>query len=394
MSEEKQETPPSAVKPVMPPSAPEPTKEALSPDKSGKSGARIGSLAVLLVIVLSLVWYLAADRYTPYTSQARVDGFVVGVAPKVAGIVTEVWVRENNELVEAGQKLFQIDPSQYEIALAKVQSDLETAERQVEASDAAIDAAQANLLAAKANFIKAEKDQNRLRSLREDDAGTISLRRLEVSEASLEQARAGVSAAEAGVRQAIEQMGGEDQSKNSTLKTARSAVDKAQRDLENTTVRAASNGVVTDLRAEVGQFANTGAPVMTLVALSNVWINASFTENNLGHIRAQTPVEVIFDVLPGRVFEGRIQSIGLGVEAGNTTAPGSLPTVSNNRDWLRQSQRFPVMITFDLTQDEALRDSLRIGGQVSVMAYSQESRLLKTLGEWYIRLQSWLSYAY
>ncbi|MFT5826148.1 MAG: multidrug resistance efflux pump [Yoonia sp.] len=394
MSEEKQETPPSAVKPVMPPSAPEPAKEALSPDKSGKSGARIGSLAVLLVIVLSLVWYLAADRYTPYTSQARVDGFVVGVAPKVAGIVTEVWVRENNELVEAGQKLFQIDPSQYEIALAKVQSDLETAERQVEASDAAIDAAQANLLAAKANFIKAEKDQNRLRSLREDDAGTISLRRLEVSEASLEQARAGVSAAEAGVRQAIEQMGGEDQSKNSTLKTARSAVDKAQRDLENTTVRAASNGVVTDLRAEVGQFANTGAPVMTLVALSNVWINASFTENNLGHIRAQTPVEVIFDVLPGRVFEGRIQSIGLGVEAGNTTAPGSLPTVSNNRDWLRQSQRFPVMITFDLTQDEALRDSLRIGGQVSVMAYSQESRLLKTLGEWYIRLQSWLSYAY
>lgn len=394
MSEEKQETPPSAVKPVMPPSAPEPTKEALSPDKSGKSGARIGSLAVLLVIVLSLVWYLAADRYTPYTSQARVDGFVVGVAPKVAGIVTEVWVRENNELVEAGQKLFQIDPSQYEIALAKVQSDLETAERQVEASDAVIDAAQANLLAAKANFIKAEKDQNRLRSLREDDAGTISLRRLEVSEASLEQARAGVSAAEAGVRQAIEQMGGEDQSKNSTLKTARSAVDKAQRDLENTTVRAASNGVVTDLRAEVGQFANTGAPVMTLVALSNVWINASFTENNLGHIRAQTPVEVIFDVLPGRVFEGRIQSIGLGVEAGNTTAPGSLPTVSNNRDWLRQSQRFPVMITFDLTQDEALRDSLRIGGQVSVMAYSQESRLLKTLGEWYIRLQSWLSYAY
>jgi multidrug resistance efflux pump len=394
MSEEKQETPPSAVKPVMPPSAPEPTKEALSPDKSGKSGARIGSLAVLLVIVLSLVWYLAADHYTPYTSQARVDGFVVGVAPKVAGIVTEVWVRENNELVEAGQKLFQIDPSQYEIALAKVQSDLETAERQVEASDAVIDAAQANLLAAKANFIKAEKDQNRLRSLREDDAGTISLRRLEVSEASLEQARAGVSAAEAGVRQAIEQMGGEDQSKNSTLKTARSAVDKAQRDLENTTVRAASNGVVTDLRAEVGQFANTGAPVMTLVALSNVWINASFTENNLGHIRAQTPVEVIFDVLPGRVFEGRIQSIGLGVEAGNTTAPGSLPTVSNNRDWLRQSQRFPVMITFDLTQDEALRDSLRIGGQVSVMAYSQESRLLKTLGEWYIRLQSWLSYAY
>jgi multidrug resistance efflux pump len=389
MSKKKQETPEAT------PEAKPPAEEASpAPAKPAKKSVKLGGLLVLLVIVLSLVWYLAADRYTPYTSQARVDGYVVGVAPKVAGVVTEVWVRDNNEQVEEGQKLFQIDPSQYEIALAKAQSDLETSERQVEASDAAIDAARANLLSAQANQVKAEKDLNRLKRLREDDEGTISLRRLEVSEASLEQAKAGVAAAEAGVRQAVEQMGDEDESKNSTLRTARSAVAQATRDLENTTVRASTSGVMTDLRAEVGQFANTGAPVMTLVALSNVWINASLTENNLGHIEPGTPVEIIFDVFPGRVFEGEIQSIGLGIDAGNGAAPGSLPAISNNRDWLRQSQRFPVIISFDLAQDEALRGGLRIGGQVSVMAYSEESGLLKTIGECFVRLQSWLSYAY
>lgn len=365
-----------------------------APAKAAKKSVRLGGGLLVLVIVLTLAWYLAADRYTPYTSQARVDGYVVGVSPKVAGLVTEVWVRENNEFVERGQKLFQIDTSQYEIALDKAQSDLETAQRQVDASDAAIDAAKANLLASKANLVKAEKDYNRLKRLRENDEGTISLRRVEMSKASLEQAKAGVAGAEAGVRQAIEQMGGEDDAKNSTLKTARSAVDQAKLNLENTTVCASTSGVVTDLRAEAGQFAGTGTSVMTLIGVGNVWINAAFTENNLGHIKETTPVEIIFDVLPGQVYVGEIQSVGLGVNAGNTVAPGTLPSVSNSRDWLRQSQRFPVIVTFDVSQDERLRDALRIGGQVSVMAYSEDSGFLKAMGKVYVRLQSWLSYAY
>jgi multidrug resistance efflux pump len=172
--------------------------------KATKHSVQIGSLIVLLLIVGSLVWYLFADRYTPYTSQARVDGYVVGVAPKVAGLVTEVWV-QNNTQVEAGQQLFQIDPSQYTIALDKAKSGLETTQRQVDAGGAAVRSARANLLSAQANQVKAQKDTTRLEALRKSDEGTISLRRLEISRATLEQAKAGVTAAEAAIEQAIEQ---------------------------------------------------------------------------------------------------------------------------------------------------------------------------------------------
>jgi multidrug resistance efflux pump len=153
--------------------------------------------------------------------------------------------------------------------------------------------------------------------------------------------------------------------------------------------------VITDLRADVGQYANAGAPVMTLIAIHDVWVDAQLTENNLAHLRVGSPVELVLDAAPGRVYEGRIRSIGLGVSSGQAPPPaGQLPTIQNNRDWLRQAQRFPVIIEFQPGQAEELRDYVRIGGQVDVMAFSDESAILRLLGKAFIRLMSWLSYAY
>ena len=352
-----------------------------------------GTLGIGLVILLSLAWYLLADRFTPYTTQARVQGYVVGVAPKVAGVVTQVWVRNNQE-VEAGQRLFEIDPSQYQINLQKAESDLESARRQVDAGSAGVESARANLRAALANELKAEQDYTRLERLHREDPGTISVRRLEVSRASLDQARASVAAREADIQRAIEQKGGDDDTNNAILKSAQSAVEKAKLDLDNTVVKASSRGVITDLRADVGVYAGTGSPVMTLVAIRDVWINAEFTENNLGHLRPGTKVEILLDALPGEVLQGEVRSIGLGVSEGQAPPPGTLPTVDNDRDWLRQAQRFTVVIGFDVDQHESLRRQLRIGGQASVIAHSEDHAILNLLGKAYIRLMSWLSYAY
>ncbi len=365
----------------------------VEPSPKAKAVANRGSIVVLGLIVSSLVWYLLADRFTPYTTQARVQGYVVGVAPKVAGVLTNVWIK-NNQIVEDGQQLFEIDPSQYRIAVEKARSDLETARRQVDAGSSAVEAARAGLLAAKANADKAEKDAMRLERLREEDPGTISLRRLEISQASLEQARAGVRKAEADIQRAIEQKGGDDDKNNAILKAAMSAVEKAELDLSNTVVRASSRGLITDLRAEIGQFSGTGSPVLTLISLQDFWINAEFTENNLGNLRDGSRVEILFDSLPGQVFRGKVRSIGRGVSAGQAPPPGTLPSISNNRDWLRQSQRFPVMIEFDLSQAPDLTEQLRIGGQASVMGYSDGHGLLNVLGKLYIRFMSVLSYAY
>ncbi len=352
-----------------------------------------GTLGIGLVILLSLTWYLLADRFTPYTTQARVQGYVVGVSPKVAGLVTQVWIH-NNEEVKVGQSLFEIDPSQYRIALQKAESDLENARRQVEAGSAAVESARANLHAALAKELKAEQDYTRLGRLHSEDSGTISVRRLELSRASLDEARANVAAREADIQRAIEQKGGDDDTTNAILISAQSAVEKAKLDLNNTIVKASSRGVITDLRTEVGMYASTGSPVMTLVAIHDVWINAEFTENNLGHLRPGVPVEILFDALPGEVFDGQIRSIELGVSKGQPPPPGTLPTVENNRDWLRQAQRFRVVIGFDVDQQEALQGQLRIGGQASVIAYSEGHPILTLLGKAYLRLMSWLSYAY
>ncbi len=371
-------------------------EEVQAEEKAGENTApasvKKGSAGIMLVIILSLTWYLAADRFTPYTQQARVQGFVIGVAPKVGGVVIRVWVK-NDETIAVGQALFEIDRSQYEIALKRAQSDLENTLKKIGAGAAGVESAKANLLAARANETKARQDARRQERLYKEDAGSISVRRLETARSSLAQARAKVLVARAEIQRAIEQKGGEGED-NAQLKSALSAVEKATLDLANTVVKASANGIVTDLRADVGLFAGAGSPVMTLIAIQNFWIRAEFTENNLGHMRVGTPVEVVVDALPGKVFTGKVSSIGLGVASGKTPPAGTLPTIDNNRDWLRQSQRYPVIIEIDEDQHEQLRNHVRIGGQVEVMAYTEEAWLLKTLGKWFMRAMSWFSYAY
>ncbi len=371
-----------------------PTDTEVEAAEDAPKAVKRGGATVAIVILVSLVWYLAADRFTPYTTQARVQGYVVGVAPQVSGTVAEVLV-QNNQEVQAGQVLFRIDPAQYEIALAKARSDYENALRQVDAGDAGVDAARANLRSALANLDKAEKDTARLERLYEEDPGTISTRRLEVSRATLDSSRAAVAAAEAGVSQAIEAMGGAaDEETNTILKTARQGVKKAELDLERTVIKASTRGVITDLRTELGMFAGAGSPVMTLVSFHDVWIQADFTENNLGNMAPGTPVEILFDVLPGEVYEGEIANIGLGISASQPPPPGTLPSISNSRDWLRPAQRFPVIVRFPVDQDPELRSHLRVGGQASVMAYSEKAWLTALLGRFYLRVMSFFAYAY
>lgn len=373
--------------------AAEQEKQPEKPDEnSAEKSVKRGALLVFSVILITLAWYLLSDRFTPYTRQARVEGFVVGVAPKVAGVVTQVWV-ENNQEVEKDQPLFEIDPSQYKIALQRTRSDLENTQSQVDAGSAGVESARANLRAAQANADKTEKDAKRQQRMYREDPGTISVRRLESSQASWEQAQAKVAVAEAEIQRAIEQMGGEDDD-NAQLKAAQSAVEKAKLDLDNTVVQAPSRGVITDLRADVGQFSGTGAPVMTLIAIHNVWISAEFTENNLGHLKVGGPADLVFDSVPGQVFPGRVSSIGLGVSAGQAQPAGNLPQIDNSRDWLRQSQRFPVVVSFDPSQQELLRNQIRVGGQVEVMAYSEGHPLLTQIGKAYMILMSWLAYLY
>ncbi|MBT9268282.1 HlyD family secretion protein [Pseudomonas sp. MG-9] len=356
--------------------------------------AKKGIRWVLLLLVLSLAWYLLADRYTPYTQQARVGAFVIPVAAEVAGRVIKVNVR-NNQDVKAGDILFELDPQPLQIAVDRARADLENTRRTVGASTAGIASAQASLRAAQADELKARQDNRRLEGLYKEDPGTVSVRLLEVSRANHTAAVSKVAAARAEVLRAQEQEGGNTDT-NAKLLSAAATLAKAELDLANTRIGARSAGLITDLRTDVGQFAAAGSPVMTLITIQDVWVSADLTENNLGRVQPGTPVAIVLDALPGEVLDGRVRSVGYGVSVGQTPAPGTLPSIQNSRDWLRPAQRFPVIIEFSDEAKKRLIDSraIRAGGQAEVMAFPTEGNLLNPLGRVFVWLMSWLSYAY
>jgi len=350
---------------------------------------RLWTFIVLGLCIILMMVYLAGDRLTPYTTQARVHAYVVPVAPQVAGRLISVDV-ENNQLVKAGQKLFSIDPGSFELAVQGAEAALKNTEQSIEAGVANVAAASANVDSARASVWNAEQDATRMRRIREEDAGAISERRIQSAEASLASSRGRLAAAEASLQAARSALGSTDEN-NAQIQQANANLAKARLDLERTSVYAPGDGMITDLRVDAGNFAGAGAPLMTFIAIHDTWIQADLSENNLGHLDAGDRVEIAFDVRPGKVYKGRVRQIGYGVEV-STNPLGSLPTIKNDRNWLREEQRFPVTIDFDA--DAQLDANLRVGSQASVIVYTGDHWLMNMLGRFYIRVNALLSYAY
>jgi multidrug resistance efflux pump len=348
------------------------------------------TLIVLGACLVLMFWYLVSDRITPYTNQARVHALVIPVAAELSGVVTGVAV-SNNELVSAGQELFQIEPNRYQLAVETAQANLQSARQATGASTASVDAARASVAAARAGVVRASQDAVRLRRIKEEDPGAISDRRLEQAESSLSVAQSQLAASQANLEKAIQDLG-EAGDQNSRILQARSALEQAELDLERTTVRAPNDGLVTDVRVDNGNFASAGAPLMTFIGMDDIWIRADFTENNLGNIKTGDKVEIVFDSLPGNVLSGRVRGTGFGVSV-DTTPLGSLPTVDNNRQWLRDAQRFPVDVEFQLS-DSSQRKGARVGAQASVIVYTGDNWLFNFVGKVHIRVASLLTYAF
>jgi multidrug resistance efflux pump len=229
-----------------------------------------------------------------------------------------------------------------------------------------------------------------MRKIRETDAGAISIRRLELAESTLASAAAAVTAARATVRQAQEAYGAEGE-RNYRILQAQANLEHAKHDLEKTTVHAPKKGLVTGVQLEKGKFAAAGSPQMTFVGTEKYWVQAEFTENNLAHIQPGNEVEMVFDVFPGEIYRGTVREMGYGV-AVDATPLGALPTIQNKRGWLRDTQRFPVLIDFKIM--EGPKEMLKVGSQVTVIAYTGDHWLSNLLAKLYIRLTSIFAYAY
>jgi multidrug resistance efflux pump len=355
-----------------------------------KDPVRKWTFIVFAIALLLLVWYLVSNRLTPSTSQARVHALVVPIAPEVSGTVFSVNVG-NNQKVKAGQELFHIDPERYQFAVDTAKADLQTARQSMGASNANVTASEANLVSAEANLVRSEKDAIRMQNIKDEDPGAISQRRIESAQASLEAARGQVDAAKANVEKARQDLGqvGE---QNSRILQAQAALAQANLNLDRTVVLAPEDGLVTDVRVDRGNYANASSPQMTFIALDNIWIQADFTENNLGNIRQGNKVEIVFDVLPGEVYSGTVRELSFGVDLGSAPL-GSLPTIDNSQGWLRPAQRYPVLIDFTLAKQSQAVD-LRVGSQATVVVYTGKNSIVNMLAALQIWISSFLTYAY
>jgi multidrug resistance efflux pump len=368
-----------------------PQDQATEPsDEDSTDPVRKWTLIVLAACAVLMLYYVVADRITPYTTQARVHALVVPIAAEVSGTVIDVPIGRN-EAVDAGDLLFQVEPDRYQMAVETAEANLQAARQATGASTANIDAAEAQVRTAEANLVRAERDAVRLRRIKEEEPGAVSDRRVDIAEASYVAAKASLQAADANLERARQELG-ETGEANYRILQARADLEQAELNLERTAVLAPDRGIVTDVRVNRGNFAQAGVPLMTFLAFHDIWIQADFTENNLGHIKAGDEVDIVFDALPGKVVKGTIRMTGFGVNV--ESAPlGSLPTIENDRQWLRDAQRFSVVVDFELPNEED-RQGIRVGAQASVMVYTGGGFLFNSLAWIKMRILSLVTYVF
>lgn len=344
---------------------------------------------ITLGLLLGLyVYNVVADRITPYTSQATVDTFLVQIAPQVTGQVEYVGVSDNRP-VRRGQLLFRVDRRPFEIALRAAEASLASAIQANRVSSVEIDVAQAQLRRQRVDLAASRQLGKIVTDL--VDQGALPQTNAIRARADIAKTEAEVSRGVAEVERARQKSGQAGQ-RNPAVQQAQAVVEQARLDLSDTAVVAPSDGVVTNLRLAPGQFLNRGQPVLSFIQGGPRWISAAMRENQLGNVAPGDRVLIVLDHSPGRVFEGRVESIGWGVTQGGEAPTGQLPDVQPAAGWLREPQRFPVRIRMTPANDGEALAFGRSGAQANVLVLTKEKSILNPFGRLWMRLVSWFSY--
>lgn len=366
----------------------EPPKEEEVKEVKKRDPIKFWTRSTLIVLVAVFVAHILSDKYVPYTADARVEAYVVPLAAAVAGRLSKVHVT-NSQLVKEGDKLVEIDTAKFEIAVKQAQADLQTATQASDADLASVTTAQAQVNVAEANLKNSQIKGKRIIKLAEQ--GAASLSRADDVRSSIASNEAKLRSAKSELQKAKSNLGGTGQD-NAKIKQALVNLENAQLDLHRATVRAPSDGIITNLSVDVGHYANVGAPIMTFISIKDVWVQADMRENCLGHIDVGNEVDIVLDAAPGKVFKGKIRTIGWGVSDDTKNQIGGLTTVNPSQGWLRQSQHFPMVI--DFTEQDAAKGYKRAGGQANVIIYTSSNALLNAAGKLWIHTISIFSHIY
>ncbi|MFN3619577.1 HlyD family secretion protein [Sphingorhabdus sp.] len=306
---------------------------------------RFARLAVMGSVPLALVggataYYIANDHYVS-TDNAYVQQDKVSISAEVGGRIVDVAVREN-DVVNEGDLLFQIDPAPYRIAIEQADAAIAAAQVRVSSLQTEYQTTGVDIDSAREDVAFYEKEYERQSSLMQD--GFTTRARLQAAEHALSDARSRVASAQAGASKARAALatGAAAPGINPAIKAGQAQRDQALLNLARTEVRAPVAGVVSQAdRLQPGQMMVQGLPGLTIVASDKSWIEANFKETDLAHMRVGQPAEITFDAYPDLKVRGKVSSIG----AGTGSEFSVLPAQNANGNWVKVIQRVPVRIS-------------------------------------------------
>ncbi len=345
------------------------TEGAPSPLPKRRSPRAIILPAVIIVVLVSVgIWffnYWTHGRYIISTDDAYVGAAVSTISARVSGHVVSVNV-VNNQAVKAGDLLAKIDDGDYRLAVESAARKIETQNAGLSRLDsqslqqaATIIQARAQIAAAEADAQRAQGDFDRAQTLAAADFNSrakLDQARADRdrTQAALQSARAGLSAAEAGL-DVLKAQKSEIVSSKSELETA---LARTSRDLSFTEIRAPFDGVIGNKAMQLGQFIQPGMRLLALVPLESAYVDANLKETQIAPLKIGMRAEIRADAFPGRVFEGRIESLSPATGAQFSL----LPPENATGNFTKVVQRIPVRIALsdDIKREQILRPGMSI----------------------------------
>jgi membrane fusion protein, multidrug efflux system len=332
----------------------------ISPWKS----PRVRWLTLILggTLLIGTAWgvYWERDlRYSVYTDDAYVSGNVVQITPQISGTVVAIGA-DNTQFVTAGQPLVRLDPADAQVALQESEAQLARTVRQVRNMFATTSELQANVELRRTDLVRAQTDYARRARL--ERTGAISQEELQHADDAVKAAQAAMLAAQQQLAADRAWVDGTTIDSNPAVRDAAAAVHAAYLNYARTVLPAPVSGFVAKRDVQLGERVSTGTPLMSVVPLNQVWVDANFKESQLDSMRVGQPVTLISDLYgSGAVFHGRV--IGFG--AGTGSAFSLLPAQNATGNWIKIVQRVPVRIALD--PKELAKRPLQIG--LSMKAY-------------------------
>lgn len=358
---------------------------AVREQRRNKLLAGLAGVVVIAGAAAGAYWWLHASHFVS-TDNAYAAAEVAQVTPSIGGTVLEVLVKDT-QAVKKGDVLVRIDPTDARLALAQAEAELARATRRVKgyvANDGGLKAqvtareadeqrAAAQLVAAQADMERATIDLQRREALAQ--SGSVSGEEVTQARNAFAAAKAQLASAVAAQAQAkanreaaigakqvnASLIEGADAETNPEVQLAQARRDQAQVDLDRSTVRAPIDGVVAKRSVQIGQRVQAGAPLMTVVPVQQIYVDANFKEGQLGKVRVGQRVQLQSDLYGSDVkYSGTV----MGFSGGSGSAFAAIPAQNATGNWIKVVQRLPVRIQLDAA--ELAKNPLRVGLSMQV----------------------------